>query len=264
MVTPEQVQRARRIPIVSLLPADHKLVKKGPNSWMALCTFHEETTPSMSLVKYPDGCWGYRCFGCGAKGDPIKYIQEQEGKDFQDSVRHLLQEAKTAPVRRQAVAEYDYFDRDGVLAYQVLRYEPKDFRVRRPSEQGWRWCLDGLQRHLYRLQKLNLPENRDKPIYYVEGEKDVETLERHGLVGTTHNGGANSFRPDLLDEIEGVRRIVVVPDRDEPGMQLMRKVFGEARNRKHSVGFLLLPRHKDVTEWFEAGETLEDLLKEVK
>jgi len=274
----DDVQAARRVPLPSLLPPDWVLHKKGPNKYMAMCTFHEETTPSMSLCQYQDGSWGYKCFGCGAKGDPINYVKARDGIDFFDAVKLLTSEARKAPMRRQPVAEYDYYDKDGVLVYQVLRYEPKDFRVRRPSEHGWQWCLDGLKRHLYRLPKLNMAENMDKPIYYVEGEKDVHTMEEHGLVATTHSGGANSFRPDLLDEIEGAgRRLVVIPDRDEPGMQLMRKVYGAARERKFQVGFLLLDSGrpdtdqwhpskpcKDVTEYFQAGGTLEHLLELVK
>ena len=45
---------------------------------------------------------------------------------------------------------------------------------------------------------------------------------------------------------------------------LMRQVYKAARDRGHSLRFLLLPEHKDVTEWFEAGRTLDDMLKEVR
>ena len=34
------------------------------------------------------------------------------------------------------VATYDYTDADGKLLYQVVRYEPKDFRQRRPDGNG--------------------------------------------------------------------------------------------------------------------------------
>jgi hypothetical protein len=41
------------------------------------------------------------------------------------------------------VATYDYKDENSVLLYQVLRYEPKDFRQRRPGGNGgWTWKLD--------------------------------------------------------------------------------------------------------------------------
>lgn len=231
---------------------------------MALCTLHEETTPSMSLVKYPDGSWGYRCFGCGATGDSIKYVQATRGLDFQDAVKLLAKEANEAPMKPTIAATYDYTDRDGKLLYQVVRYSPKGFRQRVPTEHGWSWCLNGVSRVLYRLHKL-ASANPSETVYYVEGEKDVQTLEQAGLLATTHSGGANSFRPDLLGQIEGTRRIVVVPDNDEPGKNLMRDVYREARKRGHDVHFLLLPETgKDSTEFFEHGGTLEQFLGLVK
>jgi DNA primase len=216
----------------------------------------------MSLCKGEDGNWFFNCFGCGARGDTVKYLQLTKGMTFVDAVKELNQAAATAPIK-QKVAEYDYTDETGRRLYQVVRYSPKDFRVRRPTERGWDWCLTGLERVLYRLHVLS----KLKPgqtIYYVEGEKDVESLEKHGLVATTHAGGAGSFRAELLDRLPNGCRIVVVPDRDEPGMALMRKVFAAGRDRGHDVGFLLLPEHKDITEWFEAGKTWEEAAKHVK
>ncbi len=252
MLDPDQVLSARRVQLPKLLPKD-TAIKKTSGGYMAICSFHEETTPSMSLKQYPDGSWGYHCFGCGATGDPIKYVQKTQGLDFVDAVKLLTQEARTAPVKPRPVQEYNYTDEQGNLLFQVLRYEPKGFRCRQKTQQGWCWCLDGVRSVLYRL-----PEILAKPdatIYYVEGEKDVETLRTLGLVATTHRGGANSFRPELLDAIgPASRRIVVIPDMDEPGKAVMRKVYAAARDRGHQVGFLMLPNPHchDVTGHLES------------
>jgi hypothetical protein len=63
-------------------------------------------------------------------------------------------------------------DEDGVLLYQVCRFEPKTFRQRRPDGNGgWKWNLNGTRRVLYRLREV-----LEAPIVFVvEGEKDVET-----------------------------------------------------------------------------------------
>lgn len=263
MVSEDQRMAARRVPLPALLPEGTpvRTLQKG-SRYMAICSFHEETTPSMSLRQFEDGTWAYHCFGCGAAGDPIRYIQKTQGMDFIDAVKLLANAARTAPEKPRKVAEYNYQDKDGNLLYQVIRYEPKAFRCRQMTPQGWVWCLDGVRHVLYRLP--SIWQEKDATVYYVEGEKDVETLRSKGLVATTHRGGAGSFRPELLDCLPGPRRIVVVPDRDEPGMALMRKVFAAGRKAGHDVGFLLLPRHKDVSDWFQAGESLEDMLKEVR
>jgi len=263
MHTREEVTAAKRVSLLQLLPADAKLISKGNGRYMTLCQFHDEKTPSMSLVKYDDGCWGYRCFGCGASGDPIRYLQKTKGMDFVDAVKELLQSAKTAPERPQVVDTYRYLDKDGKLAYEVLRYSPKNFRMRRPTDQGWSWCLDGLGRVLYQLPVL-LSATGD--IFYVEGEKDVKCLSSHNLTATTHAGGAGSYKTELLQQLPVVpgRRVIVVPDRDEPGMKMMRRIFADGRSLGHDMHFLLLPQGKDSTEFFELGGTLEQFLSEVK
>src|SRR5262245_3843677 len=53
------------------------------------------------------------------------------------------------------VATYDYRDESGTLLFQVVRYEPKDFRSRRPDGTGgWVWNLNGVRRILYRLPEI--------------------------------------------------------------------------------------------------------------
>jgi putative DNA primase/helicase len=265
VISPDDVQRAKRVSILHWLDQGQKVKVRGKNKYMTLCSFHEETTPSMSLFTAADGTKCFKCFGCGAQGDVIKFVQLKTGLPFAEAVRKTLDEIMETPIQTKpkVTDSYDYYDEHGELLYQVLRYEPKTFRMRRPSGEGWTYCLDGLRRVLF-----NLPAVMASPsqtLYYVEGEKDVITLKRHGLLATTHAGGAGSYRAELLQPLSASkRRIVVIPDMDEPGKQLMRRVFADGRAAGHDVGFLLLPKGKDVSEWFELGGTLGDMLKEVR
>lgn len=47
-------------------------LKKSGNSFVALCPFHKEKTPSFTLTKGK----GFYCFGCGESGDSIKLYQK--------------------------------------------------------------------------------------------------------------------------------------------------------------------------------------------
>src|SRR6266850_1768518 len=50
----------------------------------------------------------------------------------------------------------EYNDVDRQLLFQVVRYQPKDFKQRRPDGQGaWIWNLDGVRPVLYRLPELS-------------------------------------------------------------------------------------------------------------
>ncbi len=246
---------------------------------MSKCDFHNDKTPSMSIFKGSDGLFRFKCHGCGATGDSIKYLQLKKGMSFVDAVEYLASEARTDPLKddspgtklNRLVKTYDYYDNNGVLLYQVQRYEPKTFRLRRPDNDNperWHWDMCGVQRVLYRLPAL-LSRAAGSTVYYVEGEKDVESCEAKGLVATTHAGGAASYRSELLKPISHLR-IVVVPDLDDVGKQLMRRVFSDARAAKQEVGFAILPSEykgkdvKDVTDFFDAGGTKEELEGMVK
>lgn len=66
---------------------------------------------------------------------------------------------RVAPARRPA-AVYDY---DGV--FEVVRFEPKDFRQRRPDGPGrYIWNLDGVVPRLYRLNALAADSPSRKPL----------------------------------------------------------------------------------------------------
>jgi DNA primase len=65
-------------------------VKKSGRTYMAVCPFHEEKTPSMSV----DRARGlYHCFGCGKGGDLFSFVQETQGLDFADSLELLARKA---------------------------------------------------------------------------------------------------------------------------------------------------------------------------
>ncbi|CDS92733.1 DNA primase (fragment) [Sphingobacterium sp. PM2-P1-29] len=64
------------------------LKQKGAN-FSGCCPFHEEKTPSFS-VSPSRGI--YKCFGCGAGGNVITFVQEFEHLDFPDAVRRLAKD----------------------------------------------------------------------------------------------------------------------------------------------------------------------------
>jgi hypothetical protein len=112
--------------------------------------------------------------------------------------------------------EYSYADESGMLLYQVIRLEPKDFRQRRPDGNGgWIWSLGGTRRVLYRLPRLRSAIERAETIYIVEGEKDADALGEFGLTATTNAGGANKWRLEYAETLRGadvVSAITIRPD----------------------------------------------------
>jgi DNA primase len=158
------------------------------------------------------------------------------------------------------VVTYDYTDESGGLLYQVVRYEPKDFRQRCPDGRGgWVW-----QKHprqvLYRL-----PEVLEAPIVFcVEGERDVETLREWGFVATTNAGGATApWLPQYTQTLSG-REVILVPDNDPPGHDRAARIAHALVGRVARLVMLELEAAKDVTEWFEKGRCELELIELVE
>lgn len=79
----------RETDLVALIGESIKLVKRG-RSFVGLCPFHKEKSPSFHVN--PERGF-YHCFGCHASGDALKYVQECEGLEFLEAVRRLADRA---------------------------------------------------------------------------------------------------------------------------------------------------------------------------
>ena len=92
-----------RVDLVELVSRYVPLRKAG-REWVGLCPFHEEHTPSFTVIPAK----GFvHCFGCGAHGDAIEFLMRYLSVDFREAVRQLdsgaLTESSAATVRERTV-----------------------------------------------------------------------------------------------------------------------------------------------------------------
>lgn len=82
----EDIERVRAATnLVELVGEVTKVKRSGRNS-MAVCPFHQEKTPSMSV----DAARGlYHCFGCGESGDVFRFVEQTQGLGFTDALELL-------------------------------------------------------------------------------------------------------------------------------------------------------------------------------
>ena len=87
MALPQQFmdEIRRRVSLSSIIGRKVKLINRG-NRMVGLCPFHQEKTPSFR-VRDDEGF--YHCFGCGASGDAISFLREQDGLGFMEAIHHL-------------------------------------------------------------------------------------------------------------------------------------------------------------------------------
>ena len=173
--------------------------------------------------------------------------------------------ARQSGIQPRIEATYPYTDEHGTLLFEVVRFAGKQFRQRKPSgvDGGWDWKLNGIRRVPYRLPAL-LAGNPEKPVYIVEGEKDVESLERIGELATCNPGGAGkwSFVVETARIALAGRNVIVIADVDknDVGQKHAKEVASSLEGVAASVRVMQCPAHKDVSDMLAAGGTLADLV----
>jgi DNA primase len=78
-----------RTDIVEVIGA-HVQLRKAGRSYVGLCPFHQEKSPSFNVNRERQI---YHCFGCQKGGDAISFLMEVEGLSFTDAVRDLASRA---------------------------------------------------------------------------------------------------------------------------------------------------------------------------
>jgi hypothetical protein len=100
--------------------------------WTGLCPFHSEKTPSFQVYQDRLGKWQFHCFGCGAHGDAVDFLQRLHGLDFHQALAHLgieqsrnlsfqaKQEIKARSRRRELVEFFKEWERAAVHHFSVM------------------------------------------------------------------------------------------------------------------------------------------------
>lgn len=248
-------------------------VKKTSNGWSACCPAHEDGRASLSVSEGDNGHALVHCFA-GCTTDAICSAIGLRLSDLMPAANTLPTPVKPNTESKKAkrtiaeVARYDYCDESGNLVFQVVRYAPKGFRQRRRKpDGGWDWSVKGVRTVPYQLPKLLAEPTR--PVVVVEGEKDCDNLARLGVLATCNAGGAGKWTVEHASFLRG-RRVIILPDSDEPGRKHAEQVARSLQGIAKSVLIVELPglpAKGDVSDWIAMGGTklaLINLLKDAK
>ena len=84
--TPQYLDELRaRVPLAEVIGQRVRLVRRG-REYDGLCPFHNEKTPSFTVVEDKGF---FHCFGCGTHGDVIAFIRHIDNLTFREAVEHL-------------------------------------------------------------------------------------------------------------------------------------------------------------------------------
>jgi DNA primase len=81
------IDAARAVSMANLIRRYVPDLKRRGGEHVGLCPFHNEKSPSFT-VNEDKGF--YHCFGCGAHGDVIDFVQAVEGVEFKEAVQRLV------------------------------------------------------------------------------------------------------------------------------------------------------------------------------
>ena len=87
MIEKETIERIKTsVDLKSLVESRGIELKKNGKGWFGLCPFHDDKTPSLSVTPSKNE---WHCFGCGAGGDVIRFVEMFDRVDFKEAVRRL-------------------------------------------------------------------------------------------------------------------------------------------------------------------------------
>jgi hypothetical protein len=84
-ITENKIKQSAKITDV-LEDAGYTLVRNGAN-WACLCPFHEDRRIGSFVINARKNY--YKCFSCGEKGDPLKFVMKYHGKTYNEALRYL-------------------------------------------------------------------------------------------------------------------------------------------------------------------------------
>ncbi len=189
----ETVQRILDTADIVEVVSDFVSLKRRGTSYLGLCPFHNERTPSFSVSKAKNIC---KCFSCGKGGSPVNFIMEHEHMTYQEALRYLAKkygiEIKEHEMSSQEKERES--QRASLLAvndFALKHFEDNLFNTADGREIGLSYFRQrGLNDTVIKKFRLGYALERSNALYQAATEKGFkeENLVTAGLCIRTDNG----------------------------------------------------------------------------
>lgn len=277
-------------------------LKKDSVGYIAKCPFHDEKTPSFRISEKNNEAF-YKCFGCNTQGDIINFIKEKEGFTTLEATKKAYEilgfKLDMQPSKLDKLKEYiekniklDGYYIENMYAYMLDNDLPsfikikfrnkfdkskKDMRTYKVIDMGEYYRLgtkakDGDYNYtVYNYPSIKDAINKINNIYFVEGEKDADNLNKLGFTATTIYAKTNDKKiwDKYKTQLQNAK-IVFIGDTGKAGEEFKQLVWKHLKDVVKSFkvinlqGLEALGDNKDVTDWLEAGHTKDELIKAIK
>ena len=275
MTSVELVQYVKdKADIVAVIGHYLKLTKKGAD-YVAICPFHDDTKPSLSISPTKKI---FKCFVCGTGGNCITFVQKYEHVSFMQAVKKVCnicnidvpgldEVVKVKPKENQ-----DLLDAiNNLTGFYHFSLRQKDGEEAR-SYLEKRNMNDDVINH-FKIGYAPLDNTRSIKVLRERFNCSVETLEKAGILANSGSGFYDRYRDRIMFPLENTKgdivgfsgRIYKDSDKGEskyvnsPETPIFQKstILYNFRNAKDSVrkdGYLyVLEGFMDVIACYKAG-----------
>ncbi len=196
--------------IVEIVAEKIKLENSGAN-YRACCPFHSEKTPSFFVNP---GLQRYRCFGCGANGDVLDFLQNFEGITFYEALKTLADRAGIQ--LKEFQKSQDDEEREKLL--EIMSFAKEYYHFLLTKHEVGQIGRDYLQNRditneSIKIFQLGFATNAwDSLLKYLHHKKKfpLDLIEKTGLIIKGRNGGYyDRFRERLIFPLKNHRGQVV-------------------------------------------------------
>lgn len=242
------------------------------NSVQAICPVHKDKRASLSITRIYDDTGNEKIVMHCHAGCKTRDILQSVGLEMKDlfattnkpkiqtgldkCIKHYENKGK------KYIESYHYKDENGNYLYSKLRFlEPdstKTFIYARCNATEWTTGR-GCDPVLYRLNKVVQAVNAELPIYIVEGEKDVHTLEKMGYVATT-SGGAGTWKEEYAKHFRSAS-VIILPDNDESGAAYAKDIIKSIKKIAYRYKSVTISSDQkgDITDFVNNGNSIDDV-----
>lgn len=132
MITRDTIDKIMDAARVEDVVGEHVTLKKRGANLLGLCPFHHEKTPSFTVSPTKNI---YKCFGCGASGDSVKFLMEHEHLTYPEALRKLAQRYGVEVEETHSTAEENKVSDEKESLFIALNYATTFFENNLHNEE---------------------------------------------------------------------------------------------------------------------------------
>ena len=288
--------------LISIMESYGISFEKDSSGYKTCCVFHKEKTPSLRLSDKGNKAF-YNCFGCNSHGDIINFICQMDKCDnnsalikaykilgfdvppgitpinnkLENFLKFIKEKNNTYDLKGEVYNLEDiyiYSDKNEKPLYLKIKYRNhsnnKKHFITKPlieTDIGYKYGtsqeFNDCEKELYNLSKVKEAIDRGQWIFFVEGEKDADNLNKLNLTATTIY--SKKWQDSYTYTLQNAK-VAFIGDTGRAGEEFKDFVVEKLKTCAKGIKIINLPgieklgNNKDVSDWLETNKTKEDLL----